>query len=163
MTINQLKGIMSGVTLCLVMVLPVGGCGSGGDTATTSNATREPLTRAQFLSEGNGVCRKNLAEKERALLAAEKKLSSQQQSAPSDETLENLAVEALLPSLEKAIAQLGDLPPPAKDADAINKIVGEFEAALGAAKAQPKILVRGEPFVSANKAASDYGLVLCSF
>ena len=138
--------------LVFVAILSVGlvalGCGGGEDH----------LTKAEFLQQGNAVCKKGNDQIDKAgkqLFGNKKK--------PSKADLNKFANDTLIPVVQTEIDGIGDLNPPSADEDQVNAIVDEAEAALDKGKADTTLLTsnKSDPFKKANKLANDYGLTEC--
>ncbi len=78
--------------------------------------------------------------------------------------LEELGSNLVFPIYGEVVSDLQALTPPPGDKAAVEKILGQYEAALQEVEDKPGILVEGQtPFVKANEAASAYGLSACTF
>jgi hypothetical protein len=136
--------------LLLTAVLSVGvvavGCGGGGDH----------LTKAEFDTQGNAICKKGNQEINKA---ANQVFSSQQ---PSQAQIDKFTNGTLIPSVQSQIDQLRDLNPPSAAEDQVNAILDEAQSALDKVKKDPT-LVQGnsDPFKKANELAKQYGLTTC--
>jgi len=137
--------------LVLTAILSVGlvafGCGGGDDN----------LTKAEFLKQGNAVCKKGNDQID--------KVANQTfgKKHPSQAKLNSFATDTLIPVVQTEIDGISDLNPPSADEDQVNAIVDEAQAALDKGKADPSLLVseKSDPFKKANKLANDYGLKEC--
>jgi hypothetical protein len=138
--------------LLLTAVLSVGvvtvGCGGGGDH----------LTKAQFDTQGDAICKKGNQE----INKAAKQVFSNQ-TAPSKAQFEKFANDTLIPNVQSQIDQLNDLNPPSGDEDQVKAITDEAQAALDKAKKDPTLLEnnKNDPFKKANQLAKQYGLTVC--
>jgi hypothetical protein len=136
--------------LCLA-VLAVGlvaaGCGGGEDH----------LTKAEFLKQGNAVCKKGNDQIDKA---ANQTFGKKH---PSQAELNTFANDTLIPVVQQEIDGIRDLNPPSEDADQVNAIVDEAQAALDKGKDDPSLLTseKADPFKKANQLANDYGLKEC--
>lgn len=126
------------------------GCGD-------SDETSESLTKKEFVTQANGICDKGRKEKDRLIQGSFKDLKAD----PSNEELENLVLN-VLPPLEEAIQDLGELAPPDGDEETVDALIGEYEEALQKAKDEPAKVVREDPFDAPDEAAQNYGLTSCS-
>lgn len=142
---------LSLVALCLVL----GGCGS------SSSASSEPLSKAQYVEQGNKVCKEGVAEKDQAVKKGLQETPRDEFPKLSQETLKRLGEDAL-PSFQKIVTELTELTPPAKDSATIEKITAELEGALAKTEAEPVLLAKGDPFRKSGAALRAYGLENCA-
>lgn len=149
------------IVACLVVVAwALAGCGGGSGADSTSTAA--PLSKAQFVAQANRICKEAAESKEHNLEAARAELPAKEQSAPSQQTLEDLIRNSALPPIREMTVALGELSPPAGD-EAAGRVVSMFESALKEAEAEPEKLISTDPFTSASEAARAYGLHECTF
>ena len=138
--------------LLLTAILSVGviavGCGGGGDN----------LTKAEFTTQGNAICKKGNQEINKE---ANKTFTKGQQ--PSKAEIEKFATDTVVPEVQKQIDGLRDLNAPSADEDQVNAILDEAQSANDKAKADPTIFAsNGDPFKKANQLAKSYGLTECA-
>jgi hypothetical protein len=123
------------------------GCGGGDDE----------LTKAEFLKQGNAICKKGDKE---INTVAEKTFTSKQH--PSDAEITKFAEGTVIPNVQGQIDGLRDLNPPSDDEDQVNAILDEAQSALDKGKDDPTIFASNQdPFKKANQLAKDYGLTEC--
>jgi hypothetical protein len=149
------KGVLGSI-LCLLAALSLlfVGCG-GGDDETTSS-----LTRAQFLKQGNAICKKSEEEKGKALRALVAKLDPNKPI--TKERKEQLVLTVILPPYEQTTEDLKGLGAPEGDEEEVEAIIKEMEKAAKKTKADPSVAVTTvREFEDANKMATDYGLTSC--
>jgi|SRR5215203_3118382 len=145
-------GMLTAVAAASLMV----GCGSGDDSGGS-----EPLSRQAFLKQGNSICEKGTKEKDKLLEAGFKKISADGKE-PAQKDLEALVLD-VLPPIKQTAEKLGELSPPAKEADKVNAFLGEYEDAVQEAEDDPGSALENAAFLKApNEAAQRYGLTACS-
>jgi hypothetical protein len=140
------------------------GCGS--DSSSGASATDEvaaPLSKAEFVKQADGICKQGLKEKDEAVTAALEKRAEQKQTPPTAQESVKLVEETVLPSYGKTVDQLSQLGAPKGDEAKVEKMMGEFEAALQATETNPAKAMNSNPFESADKAAEAYGIEKCRF
>jgi hypothetical protein len=140
------------------------GCGS--DSSSGASATDEaaaPLNKAQFVKQADEICQQGLKEKDEAVTAALEKRAQEKQTPPTTQESVKLVEEAVLPSYGKTVDQLSQLGAPKADEAKVEKMMGEFEAAIKATEANPAKAMNSNPFESADKAAEAYGIDKCRF
>ena len=124
------------------------GCGGSDD---------DNLTKAEFLQQGNAICKKGNQEIDKA---ANKTFEKGKE--PSKAQITKFAEDTLIPSVEEQVSGLRDLNPPSADEDQVNKILDEADSALDETKDAPAIFAANEdPFKKANQLANQYGLTEC--
>jgi hypothetical protein len=149
------KGVLGSI-LCLLAALSLlfAGCG-GGDDETTSS-----LTRAQFLKQGNAICKKSEEEKGKALRALVAKLDPNKPI--TQERKEQLVLTVILPPYEQTTEDLKGLGTPEGDEEEVEAIIKAMEEAAKESRADPGVAVTSvRQFEDANKMATDYGLTSC--
>jgi hypothetical protein len=147
-----------GVFATLVVAL-LGGCG-GGEESTPSVA----LTKQEFLKQGNALCDKGLEERDSLILEAYEENVAEYKRLPKagqEKLVGKVALEVDLPVYRKLVRQLGQLTPPAKDAEMVDQMLFNYEAILDRLFEHPENLRKAEPFAPDAEAAS-YGLVSCN-
>jgi hypothetical protein len=169
------KAIAVSVVAPLALLLLIAGCGGGSDATTASNASQttassesgEPLTRAEFIKQGDAICQKaddaTYLEARRYSEAHAKELSKFE-PIPREEKLIRLFV---LPNVVKEARGLEALPAPKKDSEQIESFIEGIEVALKKAKKNP-YAVEGEvgygenPFHDIDIRFREYGFQVCS-
>lgn len=136
------------LTVLVLVVLGVAGCGGG----------EARLTRAQFLREGNAICARAAAE--------EVKLATRfrKEEPAVEERPDFLVAPAVVPPLEGELRRLEALDPPRADEKNLLKIFRGMEKGIEDAKEDPIDLLVEEtdPFARANQLAMRYGLHACA-
>lgn len=135
------------------------GCGGSESTGETTTAA---LTKKEFLKEGNKICKERLEEKDEVLKVALEELDPSERAEPSAAKLEEVGEQAVQP-FQKLADELGQLPAPAGDEAAVERITVELEASLKKAESNLDHLIQTNPFGKASKAAQAYGLEACVF
>ena len=142
---SSLYGGLCVAALCGGLVFM--GCGGGDDE----------LTKAEFLKQGNAICKKGDKEIDQA---ADKTFTGNQR--PSTAEIKKFAEGTVIPNVQEQIDAIRDLNPPADDEDQVNAILDEAQSTLDKTKDDPTIFASNQdPFKKANKLAKDYGLTEC--
>ncbi len=115
------------------------GCGSGDDDGTddgTTGATAS-LTKAEFVEQGNEICAEGNEELESGIqeFAEENGLSGNDQ--PTEEQVEELAGDILLPSIAKQVEGLRDLGAPSGEEKEVNAFLDKAESTVEEVEADP--------------------------
>jgi hypothetical protein len=137
-----------------VLAIAVAAAGCGGSESA-------PLTKAEFIEQGNSVCKQGKKEMAAALKGVSKGSAQGSGKSSGEAELERVVTEVALPPVQGMTEELGDLSPPEKDQKQIAAIVAAFEEGLKKSKADPSSALTGTPFTSANERAEAYGLTEC--
>ena len=149
------------VMLALVALAAiVAGCGGDDDEAGETTATTEALTKAEFIRQGDAICKKansqNRAEAED--FADENGFELEK---ASDEQLEEAISAVLVPSLNQQAEDVEALGAPAGDEERVEEIIASLEDAAGRIEDEPSSAFEGEPLREASRLAEDYGFKVC--
>jgi len=153
-----MRRVATAGSLCLVVLalsLALAACGSSSDESTTA------LTKAEFLKQGNAICRKG---NEEIGKAAEKEFP-RSGPRPSKKEMEQFASQTIVPNIESQVQQISELPAPEGDEEKVEAIVSEAEASVEKAAEDPSVMIDegGEdPFAKTNELADGYGLTVCA-
>jgi hypothetical protein len=147
--------------------LAAAGCGSGDDATTPdagTTAAAASLTMAEFVTEGNEICAEVNEELEAGIeeFAEENGLSGNDQ--PSEEQLEELATEILIPSVAGQFEQIRGLGAPSGEEKKVDAFLDKAESAVEEVEADPALITdqAGQsPFVTVSREATALGLVAC--
>jgi hypothetical protein len=133
-----------------VLLIGAAGCGGGDDDKS--------LSRAEYLKQGNAICKKGNAE----IDAAGRKVANGGRPTPAQ--IKAFATGTLIPNVEAQIKDLRALKAPKEDADKFSALYDEADAALERIKGNPALVAAdgpADPFFAVNKKASAYGLTEC--
>ena len=137
---------------CLVLVAAsalLAAC--GGDDESSS----EPLTKAEFLTQGNAIC----AEANKEIGAAIEEIPSE----PDEAQLESFTSDTFVPNIQGQLDDLGDLGPPEGDEEKVDAIIGSAQEALDKVEDDPSLLLSNDdPFNESYDLAENYGLEECA-
>jgi hypothetical protein len=145
---------VTGALFAAAILSLLGSCGGGED--------EQPLTKDQFIEQGNAICQRGLREKDEVVSEGLKNLSDENSGPPSRQDLERL-VDATLPVFEDMTEQLAELSGPPKDQAITNRMVEQFEAGLQVLEEDPQAVIDSNPFEEAGATARSYGLTACTF
>ncbi len=127
------------------------GCGDNDDSS--------PLTKAEFVKQGNLICQKWEQEREEEY---EKALQSSEGKKPTPQTQEKAAVDVLQRPYERMASKLAELSPPEGEEKQVEAIVQAMEEAISKIEKDPASALREGSYTKPNKLATDYGLTECS-
>jgi hypothetical protein len=142
----------------LVGALLIAGCGSSNDNETTAS-----LTKAEFLKQGNAICKAGNKEINEGFeeFSKEHNLKHKQ---PSEAQFEELSETVLAPSVSKQIEGVRALGTPEGDEGEVDTFLTNAEEALEKVEEEPALISaegKEEPFYSVNKEAAKIGLTSC--
>jgi hypothetical protein len=143
-----------GVSLALGAVL-VAGCGSSSSSSSSTAAT-PPLTKAQFLAQGNAICtqgNKNLAGPEKALGAS-----------PTEAQVAAFITGPFKTEVQRQITAIRALKAPTADQATVAHIFDLAQSELDHVTSDPKAFISAtvSPFKPFSTAAHAYGLTVCA-
>jgi hypothetical protein len=135
------------------------GCGGGDDDGEVPAGD---VTKQEYIAEANKVCEEGDFSISRAAgTYFSEELGLKPNDQPSQEQVETFAEEKAIPLIQDQIDALREIEAPEADADQVTKIYDTAQADLDAAKEDPAVLTRGQPFEDTNRLARDYGLSAC--
>lgn len=142
-----------GCALTVVLLAVGAGAGCGGDD-------EEPLSKAEYIKQGDAICKKANAELEKQANEMFPGLGQGEQ--PSEEQLKTFVEDAFSANAEQRLEDLRDLPAPEGDEDTLNRIYDGFDEAVAKVEDNPGILLReGDPFRGPSQRAENYGFKEC--
>lgn len=141
---DRLATIAAALAIVLAALL-VAGCGS---------SSSDPITKAEFVKQGNEICKEASKEREEDLEAAT-------DESGEGEEIANY-VEVALGSIENMASELSGLEPPAAQKKQSEKLVQELEGEIEALQASPEKPITSSSFKDANAAAEQAGLPACT-
>jgi hypothetical protein len=153
-----MRRVLTGGSLCLVvigMAVALTACGSSSSDSSTA------LTKAEFLKQGNAICRRGNKE----IGEAAEKEFPHSGGKPNEAKLEQFANQRIIPNIESQVQGISDLPAPEGDAAQVEAIVEAAEASIEKAKEDPSLMIDegGEdPFAKPDELATEYGLTACA-
>jgi hypothetical protein len=138
-----------------VVLLGAGaGAGCGGDD-------EEPLSKAEYIKQGDAICKKAQVEGQKQVEEMFGDLGANEE--PSEEQLKTLVEDVIKPNTEGQLNDLRDLAPPEGDEDTVNGIYDGVEEGLAKIEDDPKVLLsENDPFEAPSQQAEDYGFEECS-
>jgi hypothetical protein len=144
------------------LAIIVAGCGSSDSTTGGTEATN-PLTKAEFLKQGNAICAKGNKEIGEGFEEFAKEHHFSKKKEPSSGELEEAAEEILIPKVRQQIDGIRALGAPSGEEAEVEAILAAAEKGLKKGEEDPAVMVEeGEgPFTEANKLSREYGLVKC--
>jgi hypothetical protein len=146
---------ISGAVAMLAIAAAIG-CGSGDETTEVS------LTKAQFVKQGDAICRSAQEKKTKAIQAWSMEDANKGKDLGdwSEEELSQVYLDLALPPIKEASDQLGELPAPEGDAKA-EKLVKALAEAVESVEEKPTRAISEAPYASADKLAQAYGFKTC--
>jgi hypothetical protein len=143
--------LLIAITAMLAISAVVIGCGGGGSSG--------PLTKAEFIEQGNEICAQATEERNTAL----KDASEEGPEGSTTEELEHYVTDVALPPIQEMTDELAELEGPKAGQKEVNAMIGEFEAGIEELEGDPSsALGKSDAFTGANEMALDYGLTDCT-
>lgn len=139
--------------------LVAAGCGSSDDSTDTVEET-VTLTKAEFIKQGDEICKQTEADSETEAEEFAKENGFTLEDA-SEEQLEEAVAEVLVPVLDRQVEEIGALGVPEGDEQQVEEILAAVEDASAEVADDPSLAFEGEPLKEADKLAKDYGFKVC--
>jgi hypothetical protein len=155
------KRLVASIFGVLAIALIAAGCGGGDDTTSTTAA----LTKAEFLKQGNQVCREGNKEINAGFEEFQKKNNLSRTKEPTEAQKKEVAETVVIPGIAKQVEGVAALEAPSGEEDKVDAIVESAEEALETAEEDPAAFVGEEgndAFAETDKLASAYGLTACA-
>ena len=144
-----------GCAIAIALMAGGAAAGCGGDDE------EEPLSKAEYIKQGDAICKKGNAELQKEADEMFKDLGENEQ--PSEEELGPFVEDVIKPNLESQLNDLRDLSPPEGDEDEVKAIYDKLEEGLGKVQDDPALLLsEDDPLQPATDAAGEYGFKECS-
>jgi len=139
-----MKGLANALLLLVLTAAALTGC--GGD---------DSRLKAQFIEEGEAICRQAAIE--------QKELASRYEGKAAPGKFE-IVISVFVPPMEKELHRLEALRPPESDDEEVSAILSEFESGIETAKADylDPFVKATDPFARANELARRYGFEACA-
>jgi hypothetical protein len=164
-----MKRKAAGAVLTMLVAALVAGCGGDdakqdtGSTTTATVAATAPLSKAEYISRANTICRAT-----REKLAAEgakfRTAATKTATLPPPAKIREFVTKVSLPGYERMLEQMRELTPPQRDKRTIVAYVVSLSNAIKTVKANvPKYAQADavDPFDDANARAVSYGMKDC--
>lgn len=147
------KSVPLWFTLAIAAALVIAGCGSGGDSSS-------PLTKAEFLKQGDGICKEAIAKVSNELEKVD--ASGESTAGTSIPGGTELISSVFAPAVTTMAEELGALVPPQGDAKEVRAIIVAFEKGVREAEANPEAALGKSTFTGGGELAGAYGLKTCA-
>jgi hypothetical protein len=150
---KRLIAMMAGAAATAVIAA---GCGSSGDSTSS-------LTKAEFIKQGDAICKKGNKEIEEGFESFAKQNDIPQNQEPSKAEGKELVETVLVPSVSSQSEELRALAAPSGDEAEITAMLDSLDEGLEEAEEDPEALfgAKSDPFGPANQKAAQYGLKVC--
>jgi hypothetical protein len=143
-----------GILVVLVIVIGLPGCG-GGDTTSD-----QPLSKAAFAEQMEAICMETGRLKDAQVQKAVEQQRPSNSTSPLD--VEKLIETIVIPLYRESLAKMEELAPPATGEAEVDKVLGEFKAALQKLESHPGAAIKASPFEKADETATNYGIEGCA-
>jgi hypothetical protein len=149
------KALLAGLAVLAALGMIVTGCGSDDDGETT-----ETLTKAEFIKQGDAICKKASEESQSGAEEFAKENDFTLEKASKDQ-IEEAVVEVLVPNLNQQAEDLEALGAPEGDEEQAEEIIVALEDAADKIEDEPKLIFEGEALAEPGKLAGAYGFKVC--
>ena len=137
-------------------LLAVGTAGCGGGEDTTEDETIAALSKSEFVSKANAICREGNRETDAAFEGFD--------SETSDAEAETVIEDTFVPSVQQQIDEIGDLGAPEGDEAKVDHMLDLAQADLDRIAEEPGIVLNNEDvdqFADFARIGHPYGLTEC--
>lgn len=136
----------------------VAGCGGSDD-----EGGEETLTKAEFIKQGDAICRQGNEEIEEGFDSFAKENGIAKNQEPNKEQSREIVVTVIIPGVKQQGEEIRALGAPAGDEDQVAAILDSLDEGIEEAEADPESLFeeKTDPFGEANQRAKAYGLKVC--
>lgn len=168
----RLKVILGSIVAVAILVAGCGGGGgdtSGGTTAGSAGATTnvksggssEPLSKKEFIKQGDKICTKVPEAYAKELRVLEEKNIAKKKGEPSPAEIN---LNAAVPPIYVAVEELEELTPPAGDEAEAKAMIGALETAAKGIEEKPTSPLTGpeSPYDEFQKLTKKYGFKTCN-
>lgn len=129
------------------------GCGGGSN---------DSLTKAEYVEQGDAICKKGNTEIENDVQAYAKQHNISLESKPTEAQFAELSENVVIPGVRNQLDGLRGLTPPSNDEDAANELLDALDEGLEKGEEDPAAFVTsGDPLAKANKMAKEFGFKKC--
>jgi hypothetical protein len=162
----MVKRTFFSLSLALTVVSLLPGCGGGKDASVSKAAETGPLTKAEFIKEGDEICRKADVTQTREARAYRKEHEKELAKLAPIPAEEKLIVAITLPSIRQQMKELEALGAPKGEEKKLESFVAGIEAGLRRAAKNPYHVEweypSQNPFLAVDEALTSYGFAYCS-
>ncbi len=153
------KRLIAPLIGALVGALLVAGCGGGDDNGDSTAS----LSKAQFVKQGNAICRKGNAKIETEFEKFAEERNLQENKKPSKPVFEEATETILVPGITSQVEEIRALGTPEGDEGEVDEILTGAEEAVEEAEEEPVSFAEGESpkLKEVNRQAREYGLTVC--
>lgn len=120
------------------------------------------MTKAEFVKQGNEICKAGVAKKDAELEAGLRK-QAREGGELDQKGKEQFVVEVAVPPIRSMIEELDELDLPAEGTAQAEALIAEMDRILEEVEEDPnKVLGTTDPFTKANAQAAKFGLKECA-
>jgi hypothetical protein len=129
------------------------GCGSSDD---------ESITKAEFIKQGDAICKTGSAELETEVESYAKENDISLKAEPTPDQLEEISENVVVPAIRGQLEGLQELGVPSEEEDVANELLVALEEGVEKGEEDPAAFVSDEDVLAdANKLANEYGFKEC--
>lgn len=149
-----MRGLKVTLIALVVLLAALVGFGCGGDDSSSGSA----LTKAEFIKQADGVCKKG-----EARIEAEAGKYEKENEIATEAQQEELISEVVVPGIQAQAEEIAALGAPEGDEEKIEAMVEAVESGAAELEANPLAGMEGKsPLGEASKIAGAYGLKECA-
>jgi hypothetical protein len=153
------------ILILTTLALVIAGCGSGSDSGSDTGSEKETLTKAEFITQADALCKK-IDEREFGEVTAWTKANDKQlDGLPLEERSKRVLAAILVPSVRNEAKEIKALGIPEGDEEQLEKFFEEVDVALKKTEKEPLIVtgtLKESPFFGSYKRGRAYGFKECA-
>ena len=147
---KRLIALLAGV---MAIAIVAAGCG-GSDS--------DSLSKAEYIKQGDALCKKGSGEIEKEVETYARENNISLKSEPSEEQLEAISEDVVIPAVQSQLDGLKDLGTPSEDEAKSNEVLDALEAGIEKGEEDPGAFVEGKGTLGkANELAEEFGFKVC--
>jgi hypothetical protein len=157
--LNKGTLVMLGALVALVAL--IAGCGGGSSTENGGGSSTENdvVLKAEFIKQGDAICKKGNEESETELDEFAKQKGFQ--SELSKDQIEEAVTAVLLPNLQRQAEELDALGVPAGDEDEVGAIIDSLEETIADIEKDPSTFLEEGVLAKPIRLENAYGFKVC--
>lgn len=140
----------------MVVALVVAGCG-GGDSSTTAGS----ISKEEFITKANAICKKGTARLQKAIFTALKNPRNLTKVSEAEQI--KIVKTAMVPNISQEAKELRALGIPEGDEEKVEAMISALEEGVETAEQDPQAVTNSSDVVFgiSSRIAGEYGLTAC--
>lgn len=138
------------------------GCGGGSDSSSSDSDSSSSLTKAEYIKQGDAVCKKGAVEIEAGLKSYAKENDINLKVKVKNPQVEELSENVIIPGINDQLDDLRALSIPSEDEELAKELLDALEKGIEKGEQEPvAFLAEGKSLTKAGDLAKEYGFKVC--